>query len=265
MEVRQCCFIALLFSTALELCALLTLSVLWHAQRTSHKESVVCLARENFIFADVKYDFLKDLEEKDDEYCGFASVVLQRIAEKRVVEKYDSNLSPEFTNVNLTDFGCVQSQEKNSVLKLQDVTSYAKPVQGKATKLFWRSVPITANSFLYLEKEGAVFIRKTGRYFVSSLLTFKMGNVNRNKTIGGREELTFRHFVNLISFGRRLERTLLETVTSSCNMAAEVSEQTITSEAVFDLEENDRIFVATSHPGDLIPGKGRNHLAIHLI
>lgn len=117
---------------------------------------------------------------------------------------------------------------------------------------------------MHLEEEGSVYIKEAGQYYVSSQLTLKTESISKSNTTGNSDVST-KHIVYAISYEKGEQVTLMESARSPCEITAESSEQTSHMAAVFRLQENDRIFVATSHPHSLVNGQGRNYFTVHSV
>ncbi|XP_045200827.2 uncharacterized protein LOC123554632 [Mercenaria mercenaria] len=243
---------------------LLFLVVYWRALRLAPAEPRFCYSDEDVSNAKENPDLLKQLIVKNDkntkrkQYCHNASNVLHELIAKMTAEKYNNNANPEYLSFNPADINCIISVKEEHIMQLKHIGSHVKPVPGKPTKIFWNKMMNSAGGLRYLQKEGAIYIQKSGRYYITTQLTTKMENATTQS-----DEQTVKHLVYRISANEGGEHILLENPISACEMTVEQSEQSSNIGAVFELKEKDRIYVATSHPYNIVSGPGRDHFSIH--
>ncbi|XP_053403830.1 uncharacterized protein LOC123554709 isoform X2 [Mercenaria mercenaria] len=261
---------ALIACSTLCLSILLVLSLCWRSKRTAQLHNVepqYCYMDEGSVIGENKASWLKELIIKNDKNtkeknnCDKVSAMLERSVKKIIGEKYNSDTNPEYVSLSLKQFNCTYSNREEAQLHLKQITSHAKPVPGKATKVFWKSGVSSGNGIQHLQTEGAIYVRKSGKYYISSQLTTRA----ENDTVIDETDQTINHVLNIISYNEGCERILLEHVKSMCEMAVGHAGWTSHIGAVFHLEEHDRIYVATSRPYNLVSGPGSNHFSIHKI
>ncbi|XP_053390512.1 uncharacterized protein LOC128553394 [Mercenaria mercenaria] len=267
MKLKDFILKVLIAFAALWICILLVLTLCWRSKRIAqlyYAEPQHCYQNEGSIIGESKASWLKELIIKNDKNtkqnknCGKVSTMLERSVKQIIAEKYNSDTNPEYVSLSLKQFNCTDSNREEAQLHLKQITSHAKPVPGKATKVFWKSVVNSWNGVHHLQTKGAIYVRKSGKYYISSQLTTRADNA----TIDEKDQ-TMNHVVYIISCNEGGERILLEHVKSMCEMAVEHAGWTSNIGAVFHLEEHDRIYVATSHPYNIVSGPGSNHFSIH--
>ena len=137
-------------------------------------------------------------------------------------------------------------------------------VPGQLTKVIWHSKQGTGLAMEALTGEGVIYIKKSGYYFVSSLLTMQAQNI---PTTDSYKHLPYimSHVVYVVRHKDKNEQLLLENVKSMCALAFESAERSSNIGAVFHLDEHDKVYMATSHPYNLVSGHSSNYLSIHTI
>ncbi|XP_052768746.1 uncharacterized protein LOC128208999 [Mya arenaria] len=123
------------------------------------------------------------------------------------------------------------------------------------SKLRWNknSSPFTAKSFIHLELEGEIFIRRPGYYIVSSTL-----NVNTTGTINTRE---FSHSLSQLSHKYGTKGVLMLRKRSIEESDGSVFTSFMSS--VFKLYEHDRISVSVSNPNVLACNQSNDHFTAY--
>ncbi|XP_053391142.1 uncharacterized protein LOC128553973 [Mercenaria mercenaria] len=248
---RKELLIGLICSTLFLVFILLSLVVYWRALRTAPVEPKFCYLDEGLSSGNRIIDANK-------QYCGKASDVLIRIVEKRTAEKYINNANPEYPSFNRVAFHCKISEKQETIMQRKHIGSHGKPVPCQPTKILWKTSMNSAGGLRYLQKEGAISIQKSGRYYISTQLTTRRENATTHS-----DDQTVKHLVYRISANEETEHILLENLISACEMTVEQSEQSSNIGAAFELKEKDRIYVATSHPYNIVSGPGRDHFIIH--
>ncbi|XP_053391916.1 uncharacterized protein LOC128554645 isoform X2 [Mercenaria mercenaria] len=241
----------LICSTLFLVSILLSLAVYWRELRTAPVEPKFCYFDEGLSSDNRNIDSNK-------QYCCKASDVLLRMVEKKTAEKYNNNANPEYPSFNPATFNSKISKGEKTTMQLKHIGSHAKPVPGQPTKIFWNEVMNSPGELRHLKKEGAIYIQKSGRYYISTQLTTR-----RENTTTHNDDQTVKHLVYLISADKGTEHILLENAISACELTVQQSEQSSNIGAVFELKEKNRIYVATSHPYHIVSGPGRDHFSIH--
>jgi hypothetical protein len=116
----------------------------------------------------------------------------------------------------------------------------------------------------YIQEEGAVYIKQSGYYFVSSLLTVRANSMASTDTVTGSED-SISHVVNVKHKKDGTERILLEHVKFMCELSFGHAEWSSIIGAPFYLNEQDKVYVATSHPYNIVSGHSNSYLSIHTI
>lgn len=246
-------------------CILIGLAWTWHNKRITKYETNICLSGKNFKVnsnpnAQQMQYFKNDKDVDKDRVCGKASEVLDVVVEQALETRYDSNTNPEYNSLDFGLFNCKRTQSHVIKLHLNHLLSHEQPVLRKPTKILWKS-PYSLKELRYLEKEGSIYVNKSGQYFVSSGLTTAVRNINSSRS----DVHAVRHQIFRISNAEGTEDVLLEQVKSVCEMATEMSELTTNMGAVFNLKVGDRIYVTTSHPYYIVSGPNKNYLSIYMI
>ncbi|XP_053403941.1 uncharacterized protein LOC128558484 isoform X1 [Mercenaria mercenaria] len=272
-KVKGCFLLILISTTVGEMVALLALVGHWRVLREdimSPTQQQMCLPLHRFALADdeeANKQCPSRLNKKKNSNicCGTLSDVLDKVSDKVVMEKYNSDANPEMSSLNLTDNKCNESDKKPPKAHLVDLSHDKKPVSlGMSSKLLWNTDPPSyANSGLkHLKEEGTIYVEKPGHYYISSQLKTKIAKTNDTDATS---DSTFRHYVHLISSKGTEGVVILEGAQSQCEMASDVSESTSVLGSVFRLEHGDRLYVATSHPQNIVSGPQNNYFSIHSI
>ncbi|XP_053403938.1 tumor necrosis factor ligand superfamily member 10-like isoform X3 [Mercenaria mercenaria] len=221
--------------TTINITILPALVMYWRTLRAVKVEPTFCYSEDDLSSANGNPDLLKQLIVLNDKntdrnkHCGKLSDVLNKFVTQITANKYNSN---------------------------------AFPVRGQTTKVFWELSSNSGNIVRHVQEDGSIYVQKTGKYYISSQLTIKV----ENSTMPfDQNDQTVRHVVHMISFKEGTEKILLEHVRSMCEMADEHAEMTSNVEAIFHLEENDRIYVTTSHPYYIVSGSGSSHFSVHKV
>lgn len=124
----------------------------------------------------------------------------------------------------------------------------------------WNSEsPSYATSGLkHLVEEGTISVETKGLYYVFSQIKLRLENTTTT------DNRLFRHYVHLIP-NEETGSIIMEDVRTQCEMASETAESTSVVGAVFRLEEGDQLYVATSHPSQLIPDHHSNYFSMHAV
>ncbi|XP_053390511.1 uncharacterized protein LOC128553393 isoform X2 [Mercenaria mercenaria] len=215
----------------------------------SPRQQQMCLALHKIALADGdeaneqcpgRLKKMLDKKKKTSICCGTWSDVLDKLSNKVVTEKYNSDANPEMSSLNLTNYKCKESDKKQPKANLVDLSHDKKPVPvGMSSKLLWNTDPPSyANSGLrYSKDDGTIYVEKTGHYYISSQLKTRIAKANdTDETLVS----IFRHYVHLIR-NKGTEGVILEDAKSQCEMASVVSESTSVLGAVFHLEDGDRL------------------------
>ncbi|XP_060601384.1 uncharacterized protein LOC132754721 [Ruditapes philippinarum] len=199
--------------------------------------------------------------------CGKLSTMLKTVVDLNIHDSYDSDAcpEPEMLGLCIKAFNCTTSKKVESTLHLDDVSSHAKPVPGKNTKVYWSSfTDMITHHMEFIQEEGVIYIKQSGYYFVSSLLTVRANNMTTTDTVNNSED-AIRHVVNVIHHKDGAEQVLLEHVKFMCELSFGHAEWSSNIGAPFYLNEQDRVYLATSHPYNLVSGHSYNYLSIHTI
>ncbi|XP_060595443.1 tumor necrosis factor-like isoform X2 [Ruditapes philippinarum] len=184
--------------------------------------------------------FAKDKSKQNSYCCGDTSDVLNILLNKTVLERFDSDVNPESTSFDLTDFNCSSSKHQTPALTL---TGAWHKKSSTHDKISWKSDQSTSAKavFMYLEKENSVLVEETGFFYILSQLEI---SVDKNfNNIG--------HSVQLLSDNSTVS-ILLEDLFSPCQIASDASqEKTSVIGAVFQLNKGDRVYVTTSYPDNI--------------
>ncbi|XP_053403937.1 uncharacterized protein LOC123554624 isoform X2 [Mercenaria mercenaria] len=254
--------------TTINITILPALVMYWRTLRAVKVEPTFCYSEDDLSSANGNPDLLKQLIVLNDKntdrnkHCGKLSDVLNKFVTQITANKYNSNAFPEYIPLNLEKCNCSKTRREEDKIHLKQVASYAKPVRGQTTKVFWELSSNSGNIVRHVQEDGSIYVQKTGKYYISSQLTIKV----ENSTMPfDQNDQTVRHVVHMISFKEGTEKILLEHVRSMCEMADEHAEMTSNVEAIFHLEENDRIYVTTSHPYYIVSGSGSSHFSVHKV
>lgn len=269
MLVRKFLLLALMVITLALLLVLLSVVGYWRAVRfelTEDKQQELCLKRESFILLEdgqrcpdgLRMDSNK--RENTSQCCGKAGFVLDGLVSKALSDRYDSNMNPEMTYVNLTEFNC-KEVSKPQVTKLVGLNKTKQPVLvGETSKVFWnpQNASHTHTSLKYLTDDGTLCVDKSGLYFISSKMNIRFKNISDT-----HQQQTFKHYVHLISNKKGTITILLEDARSMCDTVTYPTEVTSLLGALFKLEKGDRMYVATSHPQYLSYEDSNSFFSIH--
>ncbi|XP_060592988.1 uncharacterized protein LOC132747585 [Ruditapes philippinarum] len=250
---------------------LLALVQYWRLLRQHKVESEWCSPLD--VTSQGNLDLLGQLIVKTDKNtnrnkaCGKLSTMLTTVVNQNIHDSYDSDAcpEPEILDLGIKAFNCTASKKAESTLHLNNVLSHAKPVPGKRTKVYWS--PITymiTHHMKYIQEEGVIYIKQSGYYFVSSLLTVRANNMTSTDTVTGSED-AISHVVNVIHQESGTERVLLENVKTTCVLSFGHAERSSILGAPFYLNQQDKVYVATSHPYNIISGHSNSYLSIHTI
>ncbi|XP_045200934.2 uncharacterized protein LOC123554706 [Mercenaria mercenaria] len=254
--------------TTINITILPALVMYWRTRRAVQVEPTFCYSEYDLSLADGNPDLLKQLIVLNDKntdrnkHCGKFSDVLNKFVKQITANKYNSDAFPEYIPLNLEKCNCSKTRREDDKIHLKQVESYAKPARGQTTKVFWELTSNSGNIVKHVHEDGSIYIQKSGKYYILSQLTIRV----ENSTMPfDQNDQTVRHVVHMISFKEGTEKILLEHVRSMCEMANEHAELTSNVGAIFHLEKNDRIYVKTSHPYNLVSGSGSNHFSIHKV
>ncbi|XP_060567902.1 uncharacterized protein LOC132726585 [Ruditapes philippinarum] len=252
----------------LDLLALISLVVYWRLLRGKLIEPRICFSEKDLNSIHKNYDSLKrlfdeEVKSKDtDQYCVKISDILSNYINKTITDRYDSNINPEYSALDLGVVNCFVNNEEADQLHLRQISSHSKPVPGRKTKVYWGSEVYSGNKVSHAANDGEIHIKRTGKYFISLMMTTRFENSTElNENI----DQTVSHVVNCVSNKNGSLITLLEHVESVCEMSVEHADRTSNIGAVFHLEEHDRIFAATSDPYNIVVGRQSNHISIHRV
>ncbi|XP_045200945.2 tumor necrosis factor ligand superfamily member 6-like [Mercenaria mercenaria] len=272
-QVKRYFLFILICTTIGEMVTLLGLVGHWRVLREdimSPRQQQMCLPLHRFTLVDDEEAndqcpgrLKKRLDKKKKLIicCGTLSDVLDKLSNKVVMEKYNSDANPEMSLLNLTNYKCEATNKKQPKAHLVDISEDKKPVSvGMSSKLLWNTDPPSyANLGLrYSKDDGTIYIEKTGHYYISSQLKTKIAKANdTDETL----DSIFRHYVYLIK-SEGTVGVILEDAKSQCEMVSDVSESTSVLGAVFHLEDGDRLYVSTSHPQNIISDKHNNYFSV---
>ncbi|XP_060555876.1 uncharacterized protein LOC132716589 [Ruditapes philippinarum] len=197
--------------------------------------------------------------EIDGSYCVEASKAIDAIVSKMTQARYDKDANPEHNLSNLTMFNC-EIEERN-ISKIQLKFKGARLMSGESSKIFWKSDFRFGRDVQYLDEEGAISIKKSGHYFINVQLTIRMNVGSFSENVDKFVKLQVIH----VPVKQRSELIIVENIHSVCQIPDEESEQSINVGASFKLKENEKIYVAFSHPNLLSMGNGSDHFSIHEI
>lgn len=271
--VLKLILVVLMFSTCLELFCLLGIVIYWKIKRDeilSPKHTKMCFPSEKLTveqgienLANLEQRF--DIDKNETFYCGNAKTMLDMLSKKTVAARYNNDANPELPYLNAARMKtCSSSRYSKEVVHIRQIATYAAPVEGIPTKIYWEREEFQKsyfNQLEHLEQEGTILVKQSGLYFISSMITLWIENGTIDAELIDNENVR-RHFVNVISMGD-VEKVLLENAVTTCEITTAESQQTSMMEAVFWLDENDKIFVASSHPHKLISAGQGNHFIIH--
>ncbi|XP_060587702.1 uncharacterized protein LOC132743190 [Ruditapes philippinarum] len=226
-----------------------------------HTETRFCFNNENIVKGNPEWvEHLKSKKGEtviDGSYCVEASKAIDAIASKMTQARYDKDANPEHNLSNLTMFNC-EIEERN-ISKIQLKFKGARLKSGESSKIFWKSDIRFGSDVQYIVEEGAISIKKSGQYFINVQLTIRMNVGSFSDDVNKLVKL------QVIQVKQRSEVIIVENVHAVCQIPDEQSEQSINVGAAFQLKENDKFYVAFSHPNLLSTGNGRDHFSIHAI
>ncbi|XP_060601381.1 uncharacterized protein LOC132754719 isoform X2 [Ruditapes philippinarum] len=267
----KCTLTTLVAIAIVNISVLLPLVVHWRLLRQHKVESEWCSTLDITSQGnpDLLGQFIVETDKTTDrnKTCGKLSTMLQAVVNLTIHDSYDSDAcpEPEMLTFGIKAFNCTASRKVESTCYLDNVSSHAKPVPGKTTKLYWQpTTGMFTHHLKYVQEEGAIYIKQSGYYFVASLLTVRANNMTSTDTVTGFED-KMSHFVNVIHHKDGPERVLLEHVKFMCELSFGHAEWSSNIGAPFYLNEQERIYVATSHPYNIVSGHRNNYLSIHTI
>lgn len=267
VHVQKTIVFILMVLVVTQLISLLVLVVHWSCKRNLQvvpKQQEICFAKGSLVLPDQSESDLDGLTPIFDEeknattYCSSTSEILSRVVNKTVKERYNNDANPELHE--RMQKKCNTNNSGTEVAHLHEIASYATPVEGKPTKIYWKHENLNTSSLEHLKEDGTIHVKRTGLYFISSQLTLWVDH-NTDSTDVAIGDDVVHHYVQIISGG--VEKVLLESTMSECEIIGEESQKTSKIEAVFQLRDNDRIFVASSHPYKLVCANLKNHLIIY--
>ncbi|XP_060601383.1 uncharacterized protein LOC132754719 isoform X4 [Ruditapes philippinarum] len=231
------CTLTILVAVAIvNMSVLLPLVVHLHLSRQNRVESEWCSVLD--VTSQGNPDLLGQLIVKTDKNtdrnktCGKLSTMLKTVVNLNIHDSYDSD---------------------------------ACPVPGKNTKVYWsRFTDMIIHHMKYIQEEGVIYIKQSGYYFVSSLLTVRANSMTSTDTVNN-SEVAIRHVVNVLHHKDGAKQVLLEHVNSMCELSFGYAEWSSNIGAPFYLNKQDRVYVATSHPYNIVSGHSKNYLSIHTI
>ncbi|XP_060601380.1 uncharacterized protein LOC132754719 isoform X1 [Ruditapes philippinarum] len=266
------CTLTILVAVAIvNMSVLLPLVVHLHLSRQNRVESEWCSVLD--VTSQGNPDLLGQLIVKTDKNtdrnktCGKLSTMLKTVVNLNIHDSYDSDAcpEPEMLALGIKAFNCTASKKVESTLHLDDISSHAKPVPGKNTKVYWsRFTDMIIHHMKYIQEEGVIYIKQSGYYFVSSLLTVRANSMTSTDTVNN-SEVAIRHVVNVLHHKDGAKQVLLEHVNSMCELSFGYAEWSSNIGAPFYLNKQDRVYVATSHPYNIVSGHSKNYLSIHTI
>jgi hypothetical protein len=129
----------------------------------------------------------------------------------------------------------------------------------ESSKIFWKSDIRFGSDVQYIVEEGAISIKKSGHFFINVQLTIRMNVGSFSDNVDKLVRL------QVIHVKQRSELIIVENVHSVCQIPDEQNEQSTNVGTALQLKENEKIYVAFSHPNLLSSGNGRDHLSIHAL
>ncbi|XP_060603148.1 uncharacterized protein LOC132756168 [Ruditapes philippinarum] len=156
-------------------------------------------------------------------------------------------------------FDCEIEERNISNIRLKFKGASLK--SGQNSNIFWKSDLRVGSDVQYLDEERAISIKKSGHYFINVQLTIRMNVGSCSENVDKLVKLQ----VIRVPVKQRSELIIVENVHSVCQIPDEQSEQSINVGAAFQLKENDKFYVAFSHPNLLSTGHERDHFSIHAI
>lgn len=268
-NLQKCRLLALTVFTLILLPVLLSVVGYWRAlriERMEDKQQELCFNIESFVKAEDGQRCPDGLRMDSNKIknaiqcCGKAGLVLDGLVSRALSDRYDSNMNPEMTYVNLTEFNC-KEVSKPQVTKLVGLNKTKQPVLvGETSKVFWnpQNASHTHTSLKYLTDDGTLYVDKSGLYFISSKINIRFKNISDTHQLQ-----TFKHYVYLISNKKGTITILLEDARSMCDTVTYPTEVTSFLGALFKLEKGDRMYVATSHPQYLSYEDSNSFFSIH--
>ncbi|XP_053391143.1 uncharacterized protein LOC123554629 [Mercenaria mercenaria] len=264
---RRCIIVTVLVcATVGELVVLMSLVIYWRVvryERMAPQQQEMCLPQNKFHSKGCTDGLKEDFKEAKNVTmcCGNSSYVLDKLVSKVASDRYNSNTNPETSELNLTDYNCIETKEKKPVAKLVGLATDRKHVQvGTNFKLSWNSLSpsYAVKGLTHLPDDGTIYVEQTGFYYVFSQIKMKL---DQSMT---KPDHTMKHYIHLIS-NKGTGTTLLENARPQCKLVELESEVTSVIGAVFKLETGDRLYVATSHPEHLISDYNNNYFSIHSV
>ncbi|XP_053391909.1 uncharacterized protein LOC123554704 isoform X2 [Mercenaria mercenaria] len=259
-SIKKLALLILIVATCIEIAFLLSMVTYWRLLREElledkQQQQQLCYSLDRiFTNSDDKDtcpEGLKINRKHDTKTCcGNLDLILDNLVTKVVSEKYNSDANPELPSLDLKLDQCNVTRMKPPMVKLVELARDKNP-EGNSSKIFWNpNIQMYATSGLtYMPDEGTVCVLKTGYYFIHSQLKVKV--VSTNDTDYDVRDI-FTHNVHLIPIEKDTSSIILEDRNSQCEMASKESEITSAVGGVFWLEQEDRLYVATSHPTRLV-------------
>ncbi|XP_053403051.1 uncharacterized protein LOC123554630 [Mercenaria mercenaria] len=254
VEYLKCsrgCLVVLVCTAVGELVVLVALVLHW---RIARKE-LLAPKQQQLCFPLDKFGSTEEIERCPD---GLKEIHKEKENVTVASNRYNSDINPEITALNLTDYNCHAAKGKQPAAKLAGLATDRKPVQvGTNFKLIWNSLsPSYALSGLtHLPDNGTINVEQKGFYYVFSQIHLKLDYTTTET------DNTMKHYIHLIS-RKGTETTLLENIKSRCDMTESRSEISSFVGAVFELAEGDRLYVATSHPEHVISDRTNYYFSI---
>ncbi|XP_053391914.1 uncharacterized protein LOC128554644 [Mercenaria mercenaria] len=261
-SLKKLTLLILIIATCIEMISLFSMVIFWRLSREQlpedkQQQQQLCYSLDRFLtYSDDTNICPGSLEMniKNDTKtcCGNFDVILDNLVTKALSEKYNSDANPEFSTLDLKLDQCKVTSKKQPMMKLLGLAR-DKNLVNNSSKIFWNpNIQTYATSGLtYISEEGTICVGKAGYYFVHSQIKVKViSTTDNDDEVDG----IFTHNVHLTHTNNNTSSTILEDTKSQCEMASKESELTSAVGGVFWLEQEDRLYVATSHPIRLVQG-----------
>lgn len=189
------------------------------------------------------------------ECCGDAGIILDRLLDKVLQERYHSRVSSRY----VLDGPCHSDISETPAANLVDIQREDLHIKANIDSyliMMQNTVPSFVRGGL-IYRDGMIEITTSGYYYIYSQLKLQMNSTNTEGPL-------FNHYVLQESSKAGTLKVILENTETPCETREPSVETTSSVGAVFQLNKNDKVCVTTSNPQYLQRGHS-NVFSIQMI
>lgn len=199
--------------------------------------------------------------------CGKVSDIIDELLSVSIKKTFDEHYPSR--NLSASTDSCKRKKRQQSVFNANGF-SVITVTSDKNAPLIWatpESISTNPESDFMYNNDGNVHVKETGNYFLHcQIMLFHRpppnmaSNLHANSDNQVGRSITYTLLIKHFSYKEKTEKILLKSIKHLCGKPGQ--NFTMSTGAVFFLEENDHVFVVTSHHNQIVQSDNDNRFSV---